>query len=87
MLRLPWLESSWKQERRIVLLFSRKEGTRNSGRLILNEDAIVSEISPVLEKKGYELVVFNPSNYKTLDALFDFLANVDMVIGPHGGAF
>ena len=87
MLRLPWLESSWKQERHIVLLFSRKEGTRNSGRLILNEDAIVSEISPFLEKKVYELVVFNPSNYKTLDALFDFLANVDMVIGPHGGAF
>lgn len=87
MLRLPWLESSWKQEKHIVLLFSRKKGTRNSGRLILNEDEIVKQISPVLEKKGYELVVFNPSKYPSLDALFAFLANVDMVIGPHGGAF
>lgn len=87
MLRLPWLDPSWKQQRHIVLLFSRSRGTRNSGRLIVNEREIIDAITPVLSAKGYELVVFNPSEYPDLDSLFDFLANVDMVIGPHGGAF
>lgn len=84
---LPWKKEGWKQKRHIVLYLSRKQGTNNPGRDVVNENQLVEELRKWSNKKGFELVVFAASNYKTLDDLFTLLADVDAVIGPHGGAF
>ena len=86
--RVSWLEPGWTQTRRIVLYLSRgTNNNRNAARRVLNEEELLQSIKPVVEEKNYELVVFNSNDFNTLDTLFDFLANVDVVIGPHGGAF
>lgn len=87
MFRLPWLNPEWKQTRHIVLYLSRNQGTRNSGRQVVNEADLLSSIRSIVEKKKYELIVFNSKEYDSLDGLFSFLANVDVIMGPHGGAF
>ena len=87
MFDLPWLNPEWKQTRHIVLYLSRNEGTRNSGRQVVNENVLLSTIKPIIEEKNYELVIFNSKEFGNLDVLFSFLANVDVIMGPHGGAF
>ena len=87
MFRLPWLEPSWRQKRHIVLYLSRSKGTRNSGRHVVNEGELITSIRPFVEAKKYEFVVFDSHKYGTVDELFEFLANVDVIMGPHGGAF
>ena len=87
MFRLPWLEPSWRQKRHIVLYLSRSKGTRNSGRNVVNESELIESIRPFVEARKYEFVVFNSHQYGTVDELFEFLANVDVIMGPHGGAF
>ena len=87
MFRLPWLNPGWKQTKHIVLDLSRNQGTRNSGRQVVNESILLSTIRPIVEEKNYELVVFNSKEYDNLDGLFSFLANIDVIMGPHGGAF
>ena len=84
---LPWKKEGWKQKRHVVLYLSRSEGTSNPGRNVLNEKELVGQLQKWANKKGFELVVFKASNYPVLDDLFSFLADVDVVIGPHGGAF
>lgn len=86
--RVSWLQPNWKQSRRIVLYLSRNAGNgRNLGRRVLNEEEVLNRIKPIVEENGRELVLFNSSEFTDLDSLFDFLANVDIVMGPHGGAF
>ena len=85
--RLPWLEPGWRQQRHIVLYLSRSKGTRNAGRNVVNEGELLEAIRPLVEAKKYEFVVFDSHKYGTVDALFEFLANVDVIMGPHGGAF
>lgn len=87
LLKLPWLKESWVQKRHIILYFSRNEGTRNNERRVLNEQEVTKTIASFAKENNFEFVIFHPSEFKNLDELFDFLANVDIVIGPHGGAF
>ena len=87
LLDLPWKKEGWKQKRHVLLYLSRKEGTSNPGRNVLNEDQLVERLKAWTRKQGFEFVLFRASNYKTLDSLFLMLADVDVVIGPHGGAF
>ena len=84
---LPWKKEGWKQKRHIMLYLSRKQGTSNPGRDVVNENALLKELEQWASEKGFELVVFTASDYKTLDDLFMLLADVDVVLGPHGGAF
>ena len=87
MLQLPWLKEDWSQSRHIILYFSRGANTRNKGRRVLNEETVINTISEFAKSHDYEFMIFNANEYSDLDSLFNFLSNVDIVIGPHGGAF
>ena len=84
---LPWMKPGWTQKKHVILYMSRGTGTRNPGRHVLNENELTTAIDKYAQSRRFEFVIFNAKNYEDLDTLFDFLANVDVVIGPHGGAF
>lgn len=87
LLKLPWMNDDWIQKEHIILYFSRNQNTRNMERRVLNEEEVVSTIGSFAERHNFTFVVFNSNDYPDLDSLFAFMANVDIVIGPHGGAF
>lgn len=77
-------------DRKIVLYMTRSNGlTKNSGRRILNEDLLLSEIQRVLDvrEQGEVLQVFNHEDFGKMSTLMKHLQlNVKAIIGPHGGA-
>lgn len=87
LLKLPWMNDDWIQKEHVILYFSRNQNTRNMERRVLNEDEVVNTIGSFAKSHNFTFAVFNSNDYPDLDSLFAFMANVDIVIGPHGGAF
>lgn len=72
------------------MYMSRSDGrASNGGRRVLNEPAVLSAISDLLQSrnKGERLELFDPTKYSNFSALVDaFSRDVAAVVGPHGGS-
>ncbi|TPX64269.1 hypothetical protein SpCBS45565_g06020 [Spizellomyces sp. 'palustris'] len=77
-------------ERKVVLYLSRnQDNTLNGGRRILNDDALLSAVSKLLEERqqGEELIIYDHRKFSTMQEVVSFWSSVRAVFGPHGSAF
>ncbi|KNC98351.1 uncharacterized protein SPPG_06060 [Spizellomyces punctatus DAOM BR117] len=77
-------------ERKVVLYLSRnQDNTLNGGRRIVNEDALLSAVTKLVEERqqGEELVIYDHRKFSTMQEVVSFWSSVRAVFGPHGSAF
>lgn len=87
LLKLPHLVDPEKFKPRRILYLTRKRGTMNGGRKVVNEGPLEGHLKQFAQTHGYEYTTFIHSDYKTLEATMELWSTAAVVIGPHGGAF
>mmetsp|Transcript_10440 Transcript_10440/g.26263 ORF Transcript_10440/g.26263 Transcript_10440/m.26263 type:complete len:625 (+) Transcript_10440:145-2019(+) len=77
------------QDRKAIIYLSRNIGdTANQGRRIINEEAVIAELTSMLEQRGQgeELRMFDRREH-TLRSAAELFRSARAVVGPHGSAF
>lgn len=87
LLHLPHLEEPLKYQQKTIIYLSRRKGTLNSGRRVVNEPELERHLQKAANEAGYQYVSFFHTDYTTLEKTLELWSTAAVVIGPHGGAF
>ena len=87
LLHLPHLEEPWRYSQKSIIYLSRRKGTINTGRRVVNEPELERHLHHFAEENSYQYISFFHSDYHSINEMLDIWSTAMIVIGPHGGAF